>query len=229
MEILSNVFGGISLVFYTIVYIPQFYLMYKTKSSSGISVLMLYLWTEADCLSLISTILVQLPAFLIIIGWFHFLIGVFMLGAVLYYKVDKTQRDIVLLALFAMTNTAMTSVLQVYVTPSAFTETLGETVGWITTVIYIAGRLPQIYENYRKKSTKGLSMIMYIFTILGNTFYVLSVFSYSTEYDYIMINMAWIVLAITNVLLDVVVILQSYYYVECTQRKRKNATIEYYI
>jgi uncharacterized protein with PQ loop repeat len=224
MEALSNVFGALSMIFYTIVYVPQFDLMYKTKSSAGISLFTIYLWTQSDSLSLISTILLQLPMSLVAIGWFHFLIGVLMLCVVIHYRRRETSSrkfEVVWLCVFTVVNIAMASVIQGY---NLSNENLGEGIGWITTIVYIVGRAPQIYENHKKRSTAGLSMLMYTFTILGNLFYVMSVFAYSTEYDYIILNMAWITLAVTNILLDLVVICQSRYYNHNHHNNNNNKT-----
>lgn len=220
MEALSNVFGALSMVFYTIVYVPQFDLMYKTKSSAGISLFTIYLWTQSDSLSLISTLLLQLPMSLVAIGWFHFLIGVLMLSVVIYYRGSTRGFEMLWLCVFTVVNVVLASVIQGFAISN---ENLGEGIGWITTIVYIVGRAPQIYENHKKRSTAGLSMLMYSFTILGNLFYILSVFAYSTEYDYIVLNMAWITLAVTNILLDLVVICQSRYY---NYNNHNNKTIQ---
>ena len=50
MEVLSYIFSICSIVFYSIVYFPQFNEIYKTKSSDGISIFTLLLYTEADFL-----------------------------------------------------------------------------------------------------------------------------------------------------------------------------------
>jgi hypothetical protein len=53
---------------------------------------------------------------------------------------------------------------------------------------------------------------MYVFTILGNTCYLLATFTFSIETEYILLNMSWIVMIVVTVSMDFVVIFQSYYY-----------------
>jgi uncharacterized protein with PQ loop repeat len=82
------------------------------------------------------------------------------------------------------------------------------TVAWISSITYIIGRLPQIYHNYKKKSVHGLSILMYIFSICGNLFYIASVLSESLEIDYIIKNLSWIFFTIFSGILDIIVIIQ---------------------
>ncbi|KAL3819611.1 hypothetical protein ACJIZ3_005516 [Penstemon smallii] len=49
---------------------------------------------------------------------------------------------------------------------------IGSYLGWGMTVIYLGGRLPQIFLNIRKGNAEGLNPLMFVFAILGNTTYV---------------------------------------------------------
>ena len=81
----SYIFSLLSLGFYSIVYLPQFVLIYKNKSSKGISIWTLILWTQADALSLFGTILLHLPITFALMSWYHFVIGVTMIIFVVFY------------------------------------------------------------------------------------------------------------------------------------------------
>ncbi|KAF5315626.1 hypothetical protein D9611_004776 [Ephemerocybe angulata] len=52
---------------------------------------------------------------------------------------------------------------------------LGRIFAWMCTMLYLTSRLPQIWKNYVRKSVEGLSMALFIFAFLGNTFYVASI------------------------------------------------------
>ncbi|KAJ7063390.1 PQ loop repeat-domain-containing protein [Mycena amicta] len=52
---------------------------------------------------------------------------------------------------------------------------LGRIFAWLCTTLYLTSRLPQIWKNFVRKSVEGLSMYLFIFAFLGNTFYVLSI------------------------------------------------------
>ncbi|TDL21509.1 PQ-loop-domain-containing protein, partial [Rickenella mellea] len=52
---------------------------------------------------------------------------------------------------------------------------LGRISAWACTTLYLTSRLPQIWKNYVRKSVDGLSMALFVFAFLGNTFYVMSI------------------------------------------------------
>ena len=111
--------------------------------------------------------------------------------------------------MFGFTFTAITTYILVQVFLSSTTyEIAGSVVGWFSTSMYIIGRFPQIYLNYKRKSTEGLSILMFTFSILGNVFYLVCILTFSTEPEYINANMPWIILVIVTVSLDFFVMYQ---------------------
>ena len=58
---------------------------------------------------------------------------------------------------------------------SAPRETILEVVGrifsWLSTLLYLGSRPPQLYKNYRRKSTEGLSPLLFMAAFCGNFFY----------------------------------------------------------
>lgn len=218
-ETASIVLSVISMLFYSVVYFPQFHVIYKDRSSAGLSLIMLLIWCQADALSLYATILLTLSANLVIVGWFHTFMGFFMIVFAFYFKHKRRIWEYITIILFMGINFTAGIVLAVY--QPQFDQSLsievGEAMGWFTTCMYIIGRLPQIILNYKRQSTEGLSILMYIFTICGNLFYIASVFVYSIEPEYVTINMPWIVFTIVTFMLDILVIGQSVYYKRKTQ------------
>ncbi|RKP06784.1 PQ loop repeat-domain-containing protein [Thamnocephalis sphaerospora] len=72
-------------------------------------------------------------------------------------------------------------------------EFLPQLLGYISALLYIGARIPQIILNYRNKSCEGLSLLMFFFSVVGNVTYCLSIFLYSVEPDFILINLPWII------------------------------------
>lgn len=210
LEIVSYVFSILSICFYSIVYFPQIYTIIKRKSSDGVSLWMFALWTQADCMSLIGVILLQLNLSIIIIGWYHFLVGVGMLNFTFWFKPKKEIYDGIFVGLIPCANIVVCAILMTYV--NNVQPVAGDVFGWLTAVIYIIGRFPQIHLIYRRKSTEGLNIWMYVFTILGNVLYSASVLAYSTEASYLRSNLPWLMLTVITVFLDFVVIGQHFYY-----------------
>lgn len=50
-------------------------------------------------------------------------------------------------------------------------ENTGTILSWMSTFLYLGSRLPQIYKNYRRKSTAGLSPHLFAAAFCGNLFY----------------------------------------------------------
>jgi uncharacterized protein with PQ loop repeat len=208
IDLASNVISILSIFFYSIVYFPQFYTIFKTKSADGVSVYMVIIWNQADVLSLVATILLQLPLSLVIIGWYHMIIGVFMTMYVLYFKRRRHKYDIVIIVSVIIVNILCPTFCTLYALSNS-TETAGGVISWITMCMYILGRFPQVILNIKNKSTKDLSVLMYVFTIIANIFYLVLIFMYP---DYIMDNLPWVISTVLTIFLDFFVVGQCYYY-----------------
>ncbi|CAH6721725.1 hypothetical protein CLIB1444_07S01024 [[Candida] jaroonii] len=53
-------------------------------------------------------------------------------------------------------------------------ELIGQISAWACTTFYVSSRIPQIITNYKKKSTSGISPYLFMFAMLGNIFYSIS-------------------------------------------------------
>ncbi|PVF94159.1 PQ-loop-domain-containing protein [Serendipita vermifera] len=62
-------------------------------------------------------------------------------------------------------------------TPEQKRRIIGRISAWACTTLYLTSRLPQIWKNYTRKSVQGLSLALFVFAFLGNTFYVASILS----------------------------------------------------
>lgn len=59
--------------------------------------------------------------------------------------------------------------------PPSNERVLGRIFAWLCTTLYLTSRLPQIWKNFVRKSVEGLSMYLFLFAFLGNSFYVASI------------------------------------------------------
>ena len=50
-------------------------------------------------------------------------------------------------------------------------EFVGTIVSWCSTLLYLGSRLPQLYKNWSRKSTAGLSPLLFLAAFSGNFFY----------------------------------------------------------
>lgn len=206
-NILPVLFSILSMLFYGIVYYPQLRLMCANKTSNGISLWMLMMWLQADALSLVGTILLQLSINLLIIGWYHFFIGSITLVTAFYFKEERSWFEYLFILSSFITSVVVCSVLSTYIHQPEYW--IGDVVGWLTAFVYLIGRVPQIVMNIQRKSTNGLSILMYVFAILGNTCFAASIMTTSDDRAYLRINLPWLILCAGDIILDLVVIVQS--------------------
>ncbi|CAK7339505.1 unnamed protein product [Dovyalis caffra] len=68
----------------------------------------------------------------------------------------------------------------------------GQWLGWLMAAIYMGGRMPQIWLNIRRGTVEGLNPLMFIFALVANLTYVLSIVVRTTEWDSIKPNMPWL-------------------------------------
>jgi solute carrier family 66 (lysosomal lysine-arginine transporter), member 1 len=50
-------------------------------------------------------------------------------------------------------------------------EIAGTIISWCSTLLYLGSRLPQLYKNFRRQSTTGLSPLLFFAAFCGNLFY----------------------------------------------------------
>lgn len=98
---------------------------------------------------------------------------------------------------------------------------IGKVVAWTCTFFYLSARLPQIKTNFQNKSTSGISPYLFLFAMLGNTFYTVSITAdllilyynqdnalYQTFWD----QLPFIIGSGGTVLFDCIILIQCWYY-----------------
>lgn len=95
---------------------------------------------------------------------------------------------------------------------------LADTLGWLTTLIFISSRIPQIILNYQRKSTEGLSILSFIIINICNFFFFLSIvillidLPKENHLNFILENIQWIVGSTCTILFDCIIFSQFIIY-----------------
>ncbi|VDK88074.1 unnamed protein product [Dibothriocephalus latus] len=84
-------------------------------------------------------------------------------------------------------------------------EKIGYTIGWIGAAMYFASRVPQIMQNFKRKSTEGLSLYLFLLAIFGNIFYGLQIFIKSVEPADLVRALPWILGSLGILIFDFIV------------------------
>ncbi|XP_029974217.1 lysosomal amino acid transporter 1 homolog isoform X2 [Salarias fasciatus] len=101
----------------------------------------------------------------------------------------------------------------------AFTpkEIIGFSIGSVSSVLYLCSRLPQMYTNFKRKSTEGVSYFLFALVILGNTTYGLSVLLKNpdqgqAESSYLVHHLPWLIGSLGTLTLDLIISVQFIIY-----------------
>ncbi|RHZ53672.1 hypothetical protein CDV55_100911 [Aspergillus turcosus] len=89
-----------------------------------------------------------------------------------------------------------------------------QVLGYISAVCYLGARLPQIYKNYCDKSCEGLSLLFFILSLMGNLTYGAGILCHSTEKNYVVTNLPWLIGSLGTMVEDVVIFVQFRLYAE---------------
>ncbi|KAI5479443.1 hypothetical protein MNV49_003587 [Pseudohyphozyma bogoriensis] len=99
-------------------------------------------------------------------------------------------------------------------------DTKAQILGWISAVLYLSSRVPQIFKN-RETKCQGLSLLMFAFSVAGNTTYVASILLQSMSPQHLLINSSWIIGSGGTIFLDFIVLGQFAWYASARSADKK--------
>ncbi|XP_068453899.1 lysosomal amino acid transporter 1 homolog isoform X2 [Clinocottus analis] len=246
-DMASIYLGLLSILFFMVSSLPQYYSSCKTGNMDrALSIWFLLLWLGGDTCNLVGSFLAdQLPLQTYTAVYYVFA-DLLMLGMYLYYKISNKmiERSRVLhvvgvaCVLGFTTNLAHLPGLdtQQEMFPSGFRgrallstsdlspikaftprEIIGFSIGSVSSVLYLCSRLPQMYTNFKRKSTEGVSFFLFALVILGNTTYGLSVLLKNPdvgqgEKSYMIHHLPWLIGSLGTLSLDLIMSFQFLIY-----------------
>jgi solute carrier family 66 (lysosomal lysine-arginine transporter), member 1 len=74
--------------------------------------------------------------------------------------------------------------------------------GYLSAALYLSARIPQIWHNYKLKSTEGLSLLFFMFSTLGNLAFAASILFAMTDKEYLILNLPWLIGSAGTVVFD---------------------------
>ncbi|NWY61354.1 LAAT1 protein, partial [Chionis minor] len=96
-------------------------------------------------------------------------------------------------------------------------EMSGFICGYISCVFYLGSRFPQLYKNFRRKSTEGTSYLLFVLAMMGNCTYGLSLVlkmpaTQSFRTLYFIHHLPWLIGSFGVLFLDIFVTVQFLLY-----------------
>ncbi|WWC69457.1 uncharacterized protein I206_103397 [Kwoniella pini CBS 10737] len=219
----ENVLATIGAALWALQAIPQVYKSYRTKSTRGLSPLMMCIWAASSLffcvyvssrhLAIPMVIQPHLTLIFLSIAW----------AQCLYYSYDYSFLKSLLYWVIWMTLAAVFEVGSIFGLLAAKrkgTEVPMVVYGYTSSALSFIGLLPQYYEIYRSKEVTGLSLTFVFTDIIGAIFYILSLF-FRTRLDI----SAFVMYAVTAVMVIILVILALILNPRAAKQKRVQASI----
>nr|XP_014425047.1 lysosomal amino acid transporter 1 homolog [Pelodiscus sinensis] len=234
--------GLISIVCFAASSLPQYYQACKTGNmDQALSIYFLLGWLGGDSLNLIGSFLANQLPLQVYTAIYYVLADLVMLSLYLYYKIKNQRRGVFtpINAAFAFVflgTVSATSALGsagAAIEPVTFRgrsllsapveeagygsftkkEIIGFTIGSIASLLYLFSRLPQIYTNFKRKSTTGVSYLLFALVMLGNLLYGISVLLKNpdpgqAEGSYVLHHLPWLIGSLGVLSLDVIISFQ---------------------
>ncbi|XP_037096247.1 lysosomal amino acid transporter 1 homolog [Syngnathus acus] len=250
-DMASVYLGLLSILCFMMSSLPQYYSSCKTGNmDSALSIWFLLLWLGGDTCNLVGSFLADQLPLQTYTAVYYVLADLLMLAMYSYYKMKNrmvenrrvlhvfgvacvlgfttsfanlpgllpTQQEV---SLAHKGRTLLSSAdVGASFTPK---EIIGFSIGSVSSVLYLFSRLPQIYTNFKRKSTKGVSFFLFALVILGNTTYGLSVLMKNPdqgqgENSYVIHHLPWLIGSLGTLVLDLFISVQFFSYRKAAYR-----------
>jgi uncharacterized protein with PQ loop repeat len=208
--------GLASTIIWMYAQIPQLVLNCRQRGVQGLSGAFCTLLVVGDLMNLIGIILAGgLATQIITAVWFTFVDGSVWVQW-LYYCIVKPRCYPpiseepegpglpAISAIPLLVGTAYSAGLD----PYDSSHLVGSILGWGSAACYIASRCPQIYINYQRKKTEGVSIQYFLSALFGNTTYAASIFLKDASWPYIWLQFPWLLGSLGILFFDFTVICQ---------------------
>ncbi|XP_077371217.1 lysosomal amino acid transporter 1 homolog [Festucalex cinctus] len=251
-DMASIYLGLLSILCFMMSSLPQYYSSCKKGNmDSALSIWFLLLWLGGDTCNLVGSFLADQLPLQTYTAVYYVLADLLMLAMYLYYKTKNRMAEnrrilhVVGVACVLGFTTSFANLpgrltTQQEAMPSPYTgrtllsstdlaasftpkEIIGFAIGSVSSVLYLCSRLPQLYTNFKRKSTEGVSFFLFALVILGNTTYGLSVLLKNPdqgqgENSYVIHHLPWLIGSLGTLVLDLFISVQFISYGKAADR-----------
>ncbi|KAJ2161120.1 putative vacuolar membrane transporter for cationic amino acids [Coemansia sp. RSA 552] len=91
-------------------------------------------------------------------------------------------------------------------------QIVAQAMGTASAIVYIMSYVPQAVQNYQRKSCEGLSIWLFLLSLLGNTTYALAIMVVSLDPGYLAPYVPWLMGALVPCIIQMVILHQFHTY-----------------
>lgn len=232
-DLLANILGIVSSLVWFIALLPQLYRNYMSKNSDAVSLFFVLFWIVGDILNMLTALTKGISTVIVYVAIYHIILSIMFASQIMYYRLSYyhlvDENETVEQSMYSLNRLLFTKNEKIFVISSTITiisyiigqhllsqnKIIADLVAWLTTIMFIGSRIPQIILNYQRKSTVGLSIYSFILLNIANYIFIVSVIvnvcdHIGNEYEFFISNLQWIVGPLIGSILDFVLLYQFY-------------------
>ena len=166
------VMATLSLIFFSIVYIPQIRLNYD-KKINNLSLHFICMWLIADALNGVVAFVTDASIGAKLVPFFNTAFNTTLLVQKILYNKNVVNQYAFWLYIVGVGVYLVVVVLLVFF--SAFASIIVHITSWIALLFFIMAPIIQIFKHYSKQSVEGISFTTFVLLILANITFITSV------------------------------------------------------
>jgi uncharacterized protein with PQ loop repeat len=244
-DLLANILGIVSSLVWFIALLPQLYKNYMSKNSDAVSLFFVLFWIVGDILNMLTALTKGISTVIVYVAIYHIILSIMFASQIMYYRLsyyhlvdeneneneteNENENETVEQSMYSLNRLLFTKNEKIFLISSTITiisyiigqhllsqnKMIADLVAWLTTIMFIGSRIPQIILNYQRKSTVGLSIYSFILLNIANYIFIVSVIvnvcdNIGNEYEFFISNLQWIVGPLIGSILDFVLLYQFY-------------------
>ncbi|XP_009277372.1 PREDICTED: putative uncharacterized protein PQLC2L [Aptenodytes forsteri] len=252
-EYWSVVIGLISIVCFLFAALPQIYIACQNgRVDQALSLGFLLCWIAGDLTNFVGCYLTNQLPIQIVTAIFYVNMDIIMISQFVYYKLKNQKMTkcskslknfcitwimvcialcVILPCQLLLRNQDQSTVIEGNNNSLDMIEMSGFICGYISCVFYLGSRFPQLYKNFRRRSTEGTSYLLFALAMMGNCTYGLSLVlkmpaAESFRAPYFLHHLPWLIGSFGVLFLDIFMTVQFILYRQHKERQAGLAALE---
>jgi|EP00670_Eutreptiella_braarudii_P002204 uncharacterized protein with PQ loop repeat len=167
--------------------LPQMIKNQTRRHAEDLSIHFLALWLAGDMSNLAGCLLVDAALTQTVLGVYFVLSDLILLGQWWAFSGNATGPQMSKVSKYFWMAVGIIAIMGLImcVLSGLTLSAIGDFLGWISGFIYLASRVPQIYQTFVTKHVEDLSIVLFACAVLGNSTYAASILTHSLNSEWL--------------------------------------------